>query len=83
MLSMSRLTFLKLLLGMLVPAEGPVILTAAFMQVPVGRETLGRIMNVIGEPVDECGPIRASRTRPPGSWMSLYVVVLLFADASE
>jgi len=25
----------------------------------VGRETLGRIMNVIGEPVDECGPIRA------------------------
>ena len=27
------------------------------MQVPVGRETLGRIMNVIGEPVDECGPI--------------------------
>lgn len=26
-------------------------------QVPVGRETLGRIMNVIGEPVDECGPI--------------------------
>ena len=29
------------------------------LQVPVGRETLGRIMNVIGEPVDECGPIRA------------------------
>lgn len=28
-------------------------------QVPVGRETLGRIMNVIGEPVDECGPIGA------------------------
>ena len=26
-------------------------------QVPVGRETLGRIMNVIGEPVDDCGPI--------------------------
>lgn len=26
-------------------------------QVPVGRGTLGRIMNVIGEPVDECGPI--------------------------
>jgi F0F1-type ATP synthase beta subunit len=25
--------------------------------VPVGRGTLGRIMNVIGEPVDECGPI--------------------------
>ncbi len=27
------------------------------MQVPVGRGTLGRIINVIGEPVDECGPI--------------------------
>jgi F0F1-type ATP synthase beta subunit len=27
------------------------------LQVPVGRGTLGRIMNVIGEPVDECGPI--------------------------
>ena len=27
----------------------------------MGRETLGRIMNVIGEPVDECGPIRAHR----------------------
>ena len=26
-------------------------------QVPVGRATLGRIMNVIGEPIDECGPI--------------------------
>ncbi len=26
-------------------------------QVPVGRGTLGRIMNVIGEPVDEQGPI--------------------------
>jgi flagellar biosynthesis/type III secretory pathway ATPase len=28
------------------------------IKVPVGRETLGRIMNVIGEPVDEKGPIR-------------------------
>lgn len=28
---------------------------------PVGPETLGRIMNVIGEPVDERGPIRTSK----------------------
>ena len=28
------------------------------IKVPVGPETLGRIMNVIGEPVDEVGPIR-------------------------
>ncbi|CAL52064.2 ATPase, F1 complex beta subunit/V1 complex,C-terminal [Ostreococcus tauri] len=27
------------------------------IQIPVGRATLGRIMNVIGEPIDECGPI--------------------------
>ena len=27
--------------------------------VPVGPETLGRIMNVIGEPIDERGPINA------------------------
>ena len=27
------------------------------VQVPVGRETLGRIINVLGEPVDEVGPI--------------------------
>jgi F0F1-type ATP synthase beta subunit len=26
-------------------------------QVPVGRATLGRIMNVIGEPIDEKGEI--------------------------
>jgi F-type H+-transporting ATPase subunit beta len=32
--------------------------------VPVGDGTLGRIMNVIGEPVDEAGPIKAAETRP-------------------
>ena len=32
--------------------------------VPVGPGTLGRIMNVIGEPVDEAGPIKAAETRP-------------------
>ena len=31
--------------------------------VPVGEETLGRIMNVIGEPVDEAGPIKTQQTR--------------------
>lgn len=29
--------------------------------VPVGRATLGRILNIIGEPVDECGPIAAEK----------------------
>ena len=30
---------------------------------PVGEETLGRIMNVIGEPVDDAGPIKTKSTR--------------------
>ncbi len=37
-----------------------VVATGSPIAVPVGRETLGRIMNVIGEPVDEQGPIRKS-----------------------
>ncbi|HEV7573378.1 MAG TPA: F0F1 ATP synthase subunit beta [Thermoanaerobaculia bacterium] len=31
--------------------------TGAPISVPVGEETLGRIINVIGEPVDEAGPV--------------------------
>ena len=33
------------------------------IMVPVGEETLGRIMNVIGEPVDEAGPLKAKILR--------------------
>ncbi len=32
--------------------------------VPVGREVLGRILNVIGEPVDEGGPVEAKKRYP-------------------
>jgi len=32
--------------------------------VPVGRATLGRVLNVIGQPVDELGPIDAKEHRP-------------------
>jgi F-type H+-transporting ATPase subunit beta len=32
--------------------------------VPVGRPTLGRVLNVIGKPVDELGPIDAKEYRP-------------------
>jgi len=39
-----------------------VLATGSPIKVPVGRGTLGRIMNVIGEPVDECGPIECAET---------------------
>ena len=35
--------------------------------VPVGDGTLGRIMNVIGEPVDEAGPIKADGNARPST----------------
>src|SRR6516162_897180 len=34
------------------------------IQVPVGKATLGRILNVIGEPVDELGPVKATQHYP-------------------
>jgi F-type H+-transporting ATPase subunit beta len=34
------------------------------IEVPVGEETLGRVMNVIGEPVDHLGPIQAKKKYP-------------------
>src|SRR5690348_16790546 len=37
--------------------------TGAPIRVPVGHNTLGRIMNVIGEPIDEAGPIEADTYR--------------------
>jgi len=37
--------------------------TGLAIAVPVGDETLGRIMNVIGEPVDEAGPIKTPAKR--------------------
>ncbi len=38
--------------------------TGAPISVPVGPETLGRIMNVLGEPVDHMGPIQAKKRYP-------------------
>jgi F-type H+-transporting ATPase subunit beta len=37
--------------------------TGAPISVPVGEGTLGRIINVIGEPIDEAGPVKAEGTR--------------------
>ncbi|WP_375645938.1 F0F1 ATP synthase subunit beta [Bartonella sp. TT29SHDZB] len=40
-----------------------VVDTGTQISVPVGEATLGRIMNVIGEPVDNVGPIASTKTR--------------------
>jgi F-type H+-transporting ATPase subunit beta len=40
-----------------------VVDTGEAIRVPVGPGTLGRIMNVIGEPIDECGPIASDELR--------------------
>ncbi|APZ52809.1 F0F1 ATP synthase subunit beta [Salipiger abyssi] len=40
-----------------------VIDTDGPISVPVGNATLGRILNVVGEPVDEQGPVEAQETR--------------------
>lgn len=51
------------------PTEGltrglEVIDTGGPISVPVGREVLGRILNVIGEPVDKGGPVNAKEKYP-------------------
>ena len=49
--------------------------TKAPISVPVGTETLGRIMDVLGNPIDECGPIgekeRSAIHRKPPSYDEL------------
>jgi len=42
----------------------PVVDTGAQISVPVGPKTLGRIMNVVGEPIDERGPIGNKEVAP-------------------
>jgi len=38
--------------------------TGAPITVPVGRATLGRVLNVLGEPVDELGPVNSKEFKP-------------------
>ena len=42
----------------------PVVNTEKPILIPVGKETLGRILNVVGNPVDELGPVKATRRMP-------------------
>jgi F-type H+-transporting ATPase subunit beta len=50
--------------------------TGAPISVPVGQKTLGRIMNVLGEPIDEAGPIDTDET------MSIHREAPKFTDLS-
>jgi F-type H+-transporting ATPase subunit beta len=42
----------------------PVKNTGKPIQIPVGREVLGRIINVVGQPVDDGGPVNAKKSLP-------------------
>ena len=42
----------------------PVSDTGDVIKMPVGEATLGRVMNLLGHPIDEAGPIEATETRP-------------------
>tara|TARA_B100000953_G_scaffold109540_1_gene90002 strand:+ start:43 stop:1500 length:1458 start_codon:yes stop_codon:yes gene_type:complete len=50
-----------------------VVNTGSQISVPVGPKTLGRIMNVIGAPIDERGPIGAEETMPIHADAPLFV----------
>ncbi len=47
--------------------------TGSQIRVPVGPATLGRILNVIGEPIDERGPVNATQTAPIHADAPLFV----------
>jgi F-type H+-transporting ATPase subunit beta len=51
----------------------PVTDTGSQIRVPVGPQTLGRILNVIGEPIDERGPVNATQTAPIHAEAPLFV----------
>ena len=42
----------------------PVSNSGAPISVPVGQATLGRIMDVLGRPIDEAGPVNAEQNGP-------------------
>ena len=56
--------------------------TGAAIMMPVGKEVLGRILNVVGEPVDEAGPVNATKHlpihRPPPSFVDQSTKVEIF-----
>eukprot|EP01108_Squamamoeba_japonica_P001160 TRINITY_DN1468_c0_g2_i1.p1 TRINITY_DN1468_c0_g2~~TRINITY_DN1468_c0_g2_i1.p1 ORF type:complete len:657 (-),score=380.64 TRINITY_DN1468_c0_g2_i1:57-1979(-) len=55
----------------------PVLDTGAPITVPVGNATLGRILNVIGEPIDDRGPIESEH------WAPIHQAPPTFTDQGE
>merc|ERR1711876_139463 len=54
----------------------PVVDTGSPIKIPVGEETLGRIINVIGDPIDERGPINTDK------YAAIHAEAPEFADMS-
>src|SRR5699024_8590679 len=53
--------------------------TGRIMQVPVGEDLIGRVVNPLGQPIDGKGPVETSKTRPiesdaPGVMVRISVV---------
>ena len=61
---------------------GDALNTGEGISVPVGKEVLGRMVNVIGEPIDEAGPIETSERwpihRPPPEFVEQSTKLELF-----
>src|SRR5215472_5858520 len=57
--------------------------TGGEIRIPVGAKTLGRIMNVIGEPVDERGPVGATQSYPIHRPAPLFVDQATSVEAFE
>jgi F-type H+-transporting ATPase subunit alpha len=38
--------------------------TGKVVEIPVGEELIGRVINALGEPLDDAGPLQAKKTRP-------------------
>jgi F-type H+-transporting ATPase subunit beta len=56
--------------------------TGGPIRMPVGKEVLGRILNVVGQPVDQAGPVKATKFlpihRPPPKFVDQSVKVEMF-----
>ena len=47
------------------------------MEVPVGEELIGRVVNPLGQPIDGQGPINTTKTRPVEQKLQVWLVNLL------